>query len=81
MIEALWPKSFSLAATAIQQLPSFDENTEKMVEVEGGCLAKTRKGPLTRKKLSKNISLEPYLQTDGTAFTKPSFPLCRRTPH
>ena len=74
-------KHFGLAATAIQQLSSFDENTEIMFEVEGGCLAKTWKGPLTRKKLLTNISLEPYLQINGRAFIKPSFPLCRRAPH
>ena len=35
-----------MAATAIQQLSSFDGNTQNMVEVEGGCLAKTWKGLL-----------------------------------
>ena len=45
-----------------------------MFEVEAGCLAKTWKEPPTRKELSTNIYLEPYLLSNGTASCKPPFP-------
>jgi len=37
-------------------MPSHDENTKNMVEVESGCPVKTWKGPFTRKELLTNIS-------------------------